>query len=134
MLLRIQNRHGGPATTVRAEWLEWRIGRRAALGAYSTQYTAHRQHFGVALARPSPWARKAWCARSAARNCTPPSRTAISLLVRRNRPCHVLYHYMIHPELGWMYARVQTWFPFQIQVGLNGREWLAQQMRPEGPR
>jgi hypothetical protein len=55
-------------------------------------------------------------------------------LVRRNRPCHVLYHYMIHPELGWMYARVQTWFPFQIQVGLNGREWLAQQMRPEGPR
>jgi len=53
-------------------------------------------------------------------------------LVRRNRPCHVLYHYMIHPELGWMYARVQTWFPFQIQVGLNGREWLAQQMRREG--
>jgi hypothetical protein len=39
---------------------------------------------------------------------------------------------MIHPDLGWMYARVQTGFPFQIQVGLNGREWLAQQMRRAG--
>ena len=55
-----------------------------------------------------------------------------TFLIRRPSPCHVLYHYMIHPQLGWMYARVQTWFPFQIQVGLNGREWLAQQMRRAG--
>ena len=55
-----------------------------------------------------------------------------TFLVRRQSPCHVLYHYMIHPELGWMYARLQTWFPFQIQIGLNGREWLAQQMRRNG--
>ena len=26
-------------------------------------------------------------------------------------------------QVGWMYARIQTWFPFRIQVGLNGREW-----------
>jgi len=25
-----------------------------------------------------------------------------------------------------MHARVQTWFPFTIQICLNGREWLAQ--------
>jgi hypothetical protein len=31
-----------------------------------------------------------------------------------------------------MYARIQTWFPFHIQIGINGREWLAQQMRQEG--
>jgi len=31
-----------------------------------------------------------------------------------------------------MYARIQTWFPFQIQIGINGREWLAQQMRQAG--
>ena len=49
-------------------------------------------------------------------------------IIRRDRPCHVLYHYQIHPEVGWMYARIQTWFPFNIQVGLNGREWLARQM------
>jgi hypothetical protein len=42
------------------------------------------------------------------------------------------YHqYQIHPQVGWMYARIRTWFPFQIQVGINGREWLAHQMRLE---
>jgi hypothetical protein len=40
----------------------------------------------------------------------------------------VLYHYSIDPEWGWMNARLQTWFPFHLQVCLNGREWLAQQM------
>jgi hypothetical protein len=27
-----------------------------------------------------------------------------------------------------MYTRVQTWFPFTIQIGMNGREYLARQM------
>jgi hypothetical protein len=42
-----------------------------------------------------------------------------------------VYQYQIHPEMGWMYARIQTWFPFNIQVGVNGREWLARQMDRE---
>lgn len=50
-----------------------------------------------------------------------------TMLVRRKRPCGVLYPYQIHPQVGWMYARIQTWFPFQIQVGINGREWLVNQ-------
>jgi len=54
-----------------------------------------------------------------------------TIIVRRKRPCHVQYLYQIHPEVGWMYARMQTWFPFRIQVGLNGREWLAHRMRRE---
>jgi hypothetical protein len=53
-------------------------------------------------------------------------------IIRRERPAHVLYQYQIHPELGWMYARLQTWFPFNIQVGLNGREWLSRQMDKSG--
>jgi hypothetical protein len=53
-------------------------------------------------------------------------------LVRRMKPCQVLYQYQIHPQVGWMYARIQTWFPFNIQVGLNGREWLARQMDQQG--
>ena len=53
-------------------------------------------------------------------------------MVRRVRPCQVIYHYQIDPEVGWMYARLQTWFPFNIQVGINGREWLARQMDREG--
>jgi hypothetical protein len=27
-----------------------------------------------------------------------------------------------------MNARIQTWFPFQIQICINGREWLSRQM------
>lgn len=53
-------------------------------------------------------------------------------MIRRERASGALYHYMIHPEAGWAYARIQTWFPFQIQIGINGREWLARQMDREG--
>jgi hypothetical protein len=42
--------------------------------------------------------------------------------------CSHVYHYYLHPTFGWMYVRLQTWFPFEIQVGFNGREWLARQM------
>jgi hypothetical protein len=42
--------------------------------------------------------------------------------------CRHLYHYFLHPTFGWMYVRLQTWFPFEIQVGINGREWLARQL------
>ena len=46
--------------------------------------------------------------------------------------CSQLYHYYLHPRFGWMYIRLQTWFPFEVQIGLNGREWLAQQMDRDG--
>jgi len=48
------------------------------------------------------------------------------------RKCLHYYHYWIHPEWGFMHARLQTWFPFTIHVCLNGREWLARQMDREG--
>lgn len=44
----------------------------------------------------------------------------------------VLYHYWLDPFFGFMYARLQTWFPFAIQVGINAREWLARQLDHEG--
>ena len=50
----------------------------------------------------------------------------------RQRKCLHLYHYHIHPQLGFMHARIQTWFPFSIQVCFNGREWLARQMDAAG--
>lgn len=31
-----------------------------------------------------------------------------------------------------MNARIQTWYPFSVQICLNGREWLARQMAAEG--
>ena len=53
-------------------------------------------------------------------------------LVVRERKCLYLYHYRMHPVFGFMNARIQTWFPFNIQVCLNGREWLARQMDAAG--
>ncbi len=31
-----------------------------------------------------------------------------------------------------MYVRIQTWFPFTIQVYVNGHDWLARQMHAKG--
>lgn len=50
---------------------------------------------------------------------------------RRERKCLWIYHYWIDPRWGFISARIQTWFPFDIYVCLNGREWLARQMDRE---
>ena len=44
------------------------------------------------------------------------------------RRCLHIYHYLLHPLFGFMHVRIQTWFPFNIQICLNGREWLARQL------
>jgi hypothetical protein len=46
--------------------------------------------------------------------------------------CAFLYHYYMHPVFGLMHARLQTWFPFAMQVCMNGREWLARQLDQAG--
>jgi hypothetical protein len=62
-----------------------------------------------------------------------PNRAAKRLEIKqRLRKCLFLYHYWIHPEFGLMSARIQTWFPFGVQIYLNGREWLARQMDRAG--
>jgi hypothetical protein len=42
--------------------------------------------------------------------------------------CVHYYHYFLHEQLGLCYVRIQSWFPFTVRVGLNGRRWLAQQL------
>lgn len=53
-------------------------------------------------------------------------------IVPRLRKCLHLYYYVIDREFGFMHIRVQTWFPFQIQIYINGREWLARQLDRRG--
>jgi hypothetical protein len=43
--------------------------------------------------------------------------------------CQHFYHYFLHEELGLCYVRLQSWFPFTIRIGLNGREWLCRQLQ-----
>ena len=50
----------------------------------------------------------------------------------RPRKCLHVYQYWLHPRFGFMNARIQTWFPFNIQICLNGREWLAGQLARAG--
>ena len=49
-------------------------------------------------------------------------------LVMESGKCTHLYHYYQHPEVGLMHIRVQSWFPFSVDVCLNGRQWLARQL------
>jgi hypothetical protein len=42
--------------------------------------------------------------------------------------CQHFYFYHLHPDFGLMHLRLQSWFPFEAQVCLNGREWLRRQM------
>ena len=68
---------------------------------------------------------------------------ALTYRLRRNRDglvelrkektrCVHHYHYFLHEQFGLCYVRIQTWFPFSVRVGLNGRRWLAQQLRHRG--
>jgi hypothetical protein len=46
--------------------------------------------------------------------------------------CLHYYFYFLHPVFGLMHLRLQSWFPFLVNVCLNGREWLARQMDKAG--
>ncbi len=53
-------------------------------------------------------------------------------LVSRYRKCLHYYWYEFHPECGFLNARLRSWFPFDVQLCLNGREWLARQLDQAG--
>jgi hypothetical protein len=45
------------------------------------------------------------------------------------RKCLHYYHYYLDAKFGLMYTRLQSWFPFTMHIGINGREWLAEQLK-----
>ena len=55
----------------------------------------------------------------------------LDLVLQPSRCLH-LYHYFQHPQFGLLHVRVQTWFPFTVDICLNGRQWLARQMTQAG--
>jgi hypothetical protein len=46
-------------------------------------------------------------------------------LRRKMRKCLHYYFYWLDGRFGLTQVRLQTWFPFDVHVVLNGREWLA---------
>ena len=51
------------------------------------------------------------------------------VVTAQERKCLHLYFYYLDREFGLMHLRLQTWLPFTIHVCVNGREWLARQLR-----
>ncbi len=49
-----------------------------------------------------------------------------------NRKCICFYFYFLDPEFGFMHVKLQSWFPFMIQVYINAREYLAKKLDKEG--
>jgi hypothetical protein len=46
--------------------------------------------------------------------------------------CLHYYCYFQDAEVGLVHVRLQSWLPFTVQICLNGREWLAQQLDRAG--
>jgi hypothetical protein len=44
------------------------------------------------------------------------------------RKCLHFYFYFEHERFGFMHVRLQSWFPFRVDICLNGRHWLARQL------
>jgi len=44
------------------------------------------------------------------------------------RKCLHFYYYSMDRDFGLIHVRIQSWFPMQIQVYLNGHEWLARKL------
>lgn len=42
--------------------------------------------------------------------------------------CLHYYFYYQHPQFGLMHVRLQSWLPFTVNICINGREWLAQDL------
>lgn len=57
------------------------------------------------------------------------NRSTHQLEVKVERRKHLHYYlYYNDVEFGLMYVRIQSWWPFEIQIYINGHEWLARQM------
>jgi len=52
--------------------------------------------------------------------------------VVETRKCLHFYFYFADRDFGVLHVRLQTWLPFNMQVCLNGRDWLCQQLTQRG--
>ena len=46
--------------------------------------------------------------------------------------CKHLYYYFDDPLYGFMNVRLQTWASYEIQIAMNGREWLRRSLDAAG--
>jgi hypothetical protein len=49
-----------------------------------------------------------------------------------SRKCLFIYFYFMDPKFGLIRVKIQTWFPRQIQIYVNGHDWLEQELTANG--
>src|SRR5215510_1412210 len=61
------------------------------------------------------------------------NRQTKSLQVKiEEKKCLHYYHYYLDQRFGLMHTRLQSWYPFHMQICMNGRDWLARRMEEAG--
>jgi len=48
--------------------------------------------------------------------------------------CKHYYLYCNDEEFGWMFFKIQTWFPYNAQIYINGREYLSKLLDKDGTK
>ena len=62
-----------------------------------------------------------------------PNRSTQKLeITSRPTKCKHYYFYFNDAHFGWMFLKIQTWFPYNVQVYINGREWLSKELDTQG--
>ncbi|MDR2571182.1 MAG: hypothetical protein LBD23_12980 [Oscillospiraceae bacterium] len=52
--------------------------------------------------------------------------------VSRKTKCKHYYLYYNDDEFGWMFFKIQTWLPYNVQIYINGREYLSRLLEKNG--
>jgi hypothetical protein len=55
-------------------------------------------------------------------------KTGFPYVQSARRKCLFLYFYFMDRDFGLIHVKLQTWFPMQIQVYVNGHEWLGRKL------
>jgi hypothetical protein len=88
-----------------------------------------QQEEGIASGPVGVWSAVESCISYKARYC---AQSGFPQIKSDWTKCKHLYFYFDHEDYGFMNVRLQTWFPYNIQVALNGREWLRRGLESHG--
>lgn len=95
---------------------------------YLTSAKISKEQTALNIQKDDPVSEGLICILSVVEGCQTlqPIKNAQGLLQLRivNRKCKYYYFYYLDKKFGFMHVKLQTWFPFLIQVYINGREMM----------
>ncbi len=95
---------------------------------YLTSSKLPKEQTALGILKDNPVEEGLICILSVVENCQTfqPLKREDGLLELRSvtRKCKYYYFYYLDKNFGFMHVKLQTWFPFMIQVYINGREMI----------